>query len=339
MALAAAVGASVVLAAIFQVAGLEPDNPYGEGTILAVAVLVAVLFIRGSVQINLPRFFRHTSVALLALGAKLLLGSVYEFSEVGPFPAGNEVMHRVSGVATGTPGAIITGVVTTVPVLLLLRYRSNPYGGEPPIRAQHGWVLGWQDTPTSGGFQNMGFVTNDKSFSLARGLERLWTDHVVWTRLYIIAAVDDRPEAGQAASRLLKNQDDIGNAIVPIYGDAAGAKLTELLKQHIMIAVDLVGAAKAGDQEKFGRVDAQWSKNAEEIAAFLSGANPYWPQKDVNDLLALHLSLTKDEAVARLQHDYEKDVETFDQILTEILTLADALVAGIVKQFPDKFAA
>ena len=183
----------------------------------------------------------------------------------------------------------------------------------------------------------MGSVKNDTTFSLARGLERLWTDHVIWTRLYIIAAVDDRPEAGQAAARLLKNQDDIGNAIAPLYGQEAGAKLTGLLKEHIMIAVDLVAAAKAGDQEKFGLHDARWTANAGEIAAFLGSANPYWPQKDVSDLLGLHLSLTKDEAVARLQHDYEKDVEVFDQILTEILTLADALTEGIIKQFPAKF--
>ena len=87
---------------------------------LALAVLFAVFFIRGSVRINLPRFFRYTSLALLVLAAKLLVGSVYEFSEVGLFPAGNASIHRVSGVAAGTPGAIVTGVVIAVPVLLLL---------------------------------------------------------------------------------------------------------------------------------------------------------------------------------------------------------------------------
>lgn len=183
----------------------------------------------------------------------------------------------------------------------------------------------------------MGFVKTDSTFSLARALQRLWTDHVVWTRQYIIAAVDDRPEAGQAATRLLKNQEDIGSAIAPFYGDAGASALTALLKQHIMIAVDLIGAAKSGDQANFAKFDDLWTKNAEEIAGFLSGANPYWPQKDVNDLLALHLSLTKDEVVARLQRDFDGDVEAFDEILTEILTLSDALAEGLVKQFADRF--
>jgi hypothetical protein len=180
---------------------------------------------------------------------------------------------------------------------------------------------------------------NDVAFSLTRAMERLWTDHVVWTRQYVIAAVDERPEAEAAATRLLKNQEDIGGAIVPLYGEDAGARLTDLLKQHILIAVDLVAAAKSGDQEQFATHDRKWDQNADEIATFLTTANSHWPKKVVIDLLSLHLSLTKDEVVARLKKDYQKDAETFDQILTEILTLADALSEGIIKQFPDKFAA
>jgi len=180
---------------------------------------------------------------------------------------------------------------------------------------------------------------NDVVFSLIRAIERLWTDHVVWTRQYVIAAVDERPEAEAAATRLLKNQEDIGGAVVPFYGEDAGAQLTDLLKQHILIAVDLIAAAKSGDEEQFATYDRKWDENADEIATFLSTANGHWPKKVVVDLLSLHLSLTKDEVVARLEKDYQKDVDAFDQILTEILTLADALSDGIVKQFPEKFAA
>src|SRR5712691_3363693 len=173
--------------------------------------------------------------------------------------------------------------------------------------------------------------------SLQTALRKLWADHVVWTRGYIVAAVADGPDTGAAATRLLKNQDDIGNAIVPVYGKAAGAKLTELLKEHIMIAVDLIAAAKAGNQTKFGEYDAKWTKNAEDIATFLSGANPHWPNRDVVDLLNLHLNLTKKEVVARLTRKWEEDVQAFDDIFTEIMTVADTLADGIHKQFPGKF--
>ncbi|HEY7780816.1 MAG TPA: hypothetical protein VIC85_11455 [Ktedonobacterales bacterium] len=180
--------------------------------------------------------------------------------------------------------------------------------------------------------------TIDAKCSLRMALRRLWADHVIWTRQYIVAFAGDTPDAGTAANRLLKNQEHIGNAIVPFYGQAAGTALTDLLKQHIMIAVDLLKAAKAGDDAEFGRQDQLWSQNAAEIATLLSGANPYWPQRDVLDLLNVHLKLTKDEAVARLTGKWDDDVAAFDDIFTEINTVSDTLAEGIIAQFPDRFA-
>lgn len=170
-------------------------------------------------------------------------------------------------------------------------------------------------------------------------LRKLWSDHVIWTREYIVAAVAGTPDAAAAAGRLLRNQEDIGAAIAGYYGEAAGDKLTALLKEHIMIAVDLVAAARSGDQSAFATHDARWTANIGEIAGLLAGANPNWPEKDVLDLLALHLKLTKDEAVARISGDWAADVMAFDDIFTEIMVVADTLHDGIVAQFPDRFAA
>ncbi len=178
---------------------------------------------------------------------------------------------------------------------------------------------------------------NEAKWSLHSGLRRLWTDHVVWTREYVVAAVARTPDAENAAGRLLKNQEDIGNAIVPFYGKEAGDGLTDLLKQHILIAVDLIEAAKSGDNNAFAAQDARWSQNADEIATFLAGANPNWPKEDVLDLLNQHLALTKGEVVARLTAKFDDDVKAFDDILTEILTLSDAVAGGIVRQFPGRF--
>src|SRR6186713_536005 len=83
----------------------------------------------------------------------------------------------------------------------------------------------------------------DKATQLHQDMRKLWTDHTVWTRDYIVAAVDDRPDAPAAANRLMNNQEDIGNAIAAYYGQAAGQELTALLKQHIAIAVDVIKAA------------------------------------------------------------------------------------------------
>ena len=179
-------------------------------------------------------------------------------------------------------------------------------------------------------------MDNSKT-ALAKAMRDLWADHVVWTRAYIIAAASDSPDAQAAANRLLANQDQIGAAIVPYYGQAAGTKLSGLLRDHILIAVDLVGAAKANDQAKLRDADQRWHANAADIATFLSGANPNWPREAVLSMMNEHLALTTQEATARLNKDWAGDVATFDKIFDQAMMMADALTDGIVKQFPDRF--
>ena len=168
-------------------------------------------------------------------------------------------------------------------------------------------------------------------------LRNLWSEHIIWTHQYIVAAVAGTPDAEAAAGRLLKNQEDIGQAIVSFYGESAGQRLTELLKEHILIAVDLIEAAKSADDAAFGTHDQRWSDNVAEIARFLAGANPNWPEQDVLDLLNLHLQLTKGSVVARLKADWAGDVKALDDIFTEAMVIADTLYDGLVAQFPERF--
>jgi hypothetical protein len=176
-----------------------------------------------------------------------------------------------------------------------------------------------------------------QALSLKLAMRRLWSDHVIWTRQYVVAAIDGKPEADAAASRLLRNQSDIGQAVASFYGDAAGAQLTDLLKQHVSIAVDIVDAAKKKEAPRFRSANQAWDRNAEEIAGLLSSANPNWPKRDVLDLLMQHLNLTRDEVTAHLKRRRATDVKAFDLIQTEILTVADVLSDGIIKQFPERF--
>jgi len=169
-------------------------------------------------------------------------------------------------------------------------------------------------------------------------MRKLWEDHITWTRIFIISAAADSPDRAAATDRLLQNQVDIGNAIKPFYGDAAGDKLTALLKEHIVTAAEVVAAAKAGDKAKLDDANKRWYANADQIAAFLSGANSKnWPAAEMKSMMHEHLDLTTAEAVARLHGDWAADIKAYDQVHEQILHMADGLSAGIMKQFPDKF--
>lgn len=168
-------------------------------------------------------------------------------------------------------------------------------------------------------------------------MRQLWSDHVWWTRNYLITAIADMPDAQATTVRLLKNQEDIGAAIVPYYGKEAGEKLTALLKEHILIAADVVAAAKENNEVKLKEEDEKWHKNADAIALFLSKANEHWSQDTIKDMMYEHLKLTTEEAVARLKKDWTADIESFEKVFNEIMMMSDALTMGIVKQFPEKF--
>jgi hypothetical protein len=182
-----------------------------------------------------------------------------------------------------------------------------------------------------------GMPHEDAAAALKQDMRKLWTDHVVWTRDYIVAAVGDQPAAQAAAGRLMKNQEDIGGAVAKYYGAPAGQQLTALLKQHISIAVDLIKAAKAGDKAAQKQADDKWQQNAVDIADFLSKANPNWPKAALTEMMKKHLSTTTDEVVARLTKNWDADVRAYDAVYDHILHMSDALSDGIVKQFPDKF--
>jgi hypothetical protein len=180
-------------------------------------------------------------------------------------------------------------------------------------------------------------ATVDAKQTLRQDMRKLWTDHTVWTRMYVIAAVGGYADKDAAAGRLLKNQEDIGDAVGAYYGEEAGNQLTDLLKEHITIAVELIDAAKAGNTQKFEKANAEWKRNAADISAFLAKANPNWPEATLVEMMNSHLSTTIDEVQARLDKDWDADVKAYEEVYEHILAMADTLSDGIIKQFPDKF--
>lgn len=180
-------------------------------------------------------------------------------------------------------------------------------------------------------------VLTKSSVELKTNMRKLWKDHITYTRNYIISALADLDDINKVAERLLKNQNDIGDAIKPLYGDEAGKKLAGLLRDHILIATEVVKAAKMGNNDELTKASNKWTANADDIAAFLSSANPNLPKNVLEDMLHKHLEFTTQEVVSRLKKDWESDIEAFDKGHVHMLMFSDVLAEAIVKQFPDKF--
>ena len=178
-----------------------------------------------------------------------------------------------------------------------------------------------------------------RELALRSTMDRLWQEHVVWTRLAIISLTTGAPDTKETVARLLRNQTDLGNAVKPFYGAAAGKQLTALLREHILIAADLIAVAQKGDEAGVSTQQTRWTKNADQIADFLSGANPrHWKQGEMRRMMHEHLRLTTNEVVARLTQNWTADVKAYDRVEREILQMSEMLADGLVAQFPSRFA-
>jgi hypothetical protein len=172
----------------------------------------------------------------------------------------------------------------------------------------------------------------DENLHLA--MRKLWEDHVQWTRIWLVDETSNLPDAPFAATRLLQNQVDIGNAVKPFYGEAAGNQLADLLKTHITGAVTLVKAFESGDTNAQASAKDAWYANAEDISKFLAGANPNWQLADLERHMNLHLDQTIAEAGARFAGQWSADVTAYDAVSAHIRLMSDFLADGIAKQFP-----
>ncbi len=85
---------------------------------IAVAVAFGVLFVRGSLRIDLARFFAVTGIALLIFTVQLLVNGYHELSEAGWLPANETTMATVGPLVKNE--FFFLAAVLALPLLMLL---------------------------------------------------------------------------------------------------------------------------------------------------------------------------------------------------------------------------
>jgi hypothetical protein len=192
-------------------------------------------------------------------------------------------------------------------------------------------------TPNKVAAQNQKLYPLVSAITFKSQMRKLWEEHIFWTRNVIFCLVDDLPGNVQAIKRQLQNQIDIGNAIKPYYGDAAGDRLTELLYSHVNITNDIIKAAKTRDTSVINDVNKKWFTNADEMVTFLHKLNSNWAIGDLRKMINNQMQLTAESAGERLKNNYDADVIAFDKVQEGVIRMSDTLAEGIIFQFPKKF--
>lgn len=165
-------------------------------------------------------------------------------------------------------------------------------------------------------------------------IRQLWGQHVYWTRFFIISTAAERNDLEPVTQRLLQNPKDFARLLTPIFGMRVAGRFEELFTEHLLIAADLVNAAKSGEVDKANTARDRWYENAEEIAEFLSSIHRCWNKAKWKSMLYSHLEMTEKEAMLRLQGNYTADINVFDSIENEAFDMADYMFCGIIKACP-----
>lgn len=176
-------------------------------------------------------------------------------------------------------------------------------------------------------------VEKQSKTDLINTFRKLWEQHVMWTRAFIISTAANLEDLQSVTRRLLKNAADMAEQFRVFYGRQRAVRLEELLGDHFLIAARLINNEKAGNTRAAEEERQLWLKNADGIIAFLEQINPYWTKDRWQDLFYSHLEMTENEAVLRLQGKFESDIAQFDLIEEEALKMADLMAEGIDRQF------
>lgn len=207
------------------------------------------------------------------------------------------------------------------------------YGGFGPFNPSTPYVRP-NYTPVYGGHQVLCLTAAQVDFQNL--MRTLWEQHVAWTRMAITSLVFGLPDTDVVLARLLQNPADMGNALKPFYGQSVADAYSALIKEHLVIAADLVKAAKAGDTAAAAAAEKKWYANADQIVEFLAHINPYFPKEEFRKMFYSHLALVKAEAVTMLNQDYKSSVQIYDRIEREALMMADMITKAIFNQFPQR---
>jgi hypothetical protein len=179
---------------------------------------------------------------------------------------------------------------------------------------------------------------DQKTFQTAVALRDLWLGHIFWVRNVSVAAIDKNdPAIKVAEQQAVANAQAIAASIEPFYGAGAKDSFFKLLAGHYGAVKAYLVATVAGDAPAQAKATQALTSNAEEIATFLSKANPYLPKDAVQGLLLAHGGHHIQQIQQLKDRKYEAEAQTWEEMKKHVYQIADATADALAKQFAEKF--
>ena len=182
-------------------------------------------------------------------------------------------------------------------------------------------------------------IDSDRLAETKAAMRDLWSEHIFWIRNVVLDDATNNPLAREAAEKeVVANAKLIAGTIIPFYGAGASEKLFTLLAGHYGAIKEYSEATVVKDKTQQDAALAKLASNADQIAEFLSGANPFLPEDTVRGLIAAHGAHHILQITQFNERDYVREGETWEVMKRHVYVIADALTTALATQFPNKFS-
>lgn len=236
------------------------------------------------------------------------------------------------GITAEVRGAIVHFCCTTCAT----KYRANPDSYQKTLRSEPGIAAKLDAIAAANPCPSR--TETSRAMVLRAGIRDLLTDHVGWRRSVIVSALAGLADEDAARKRVLANTAEIGAALKPYYGDAAGKRLAVLLEESGRADDELVSALKTRDVTRVEAASKRAGESAAEVASFLNGINPSaWTLESVKSAFRSMNERIASAAKARATSDWDRDVAAHGEALVHARRIADLLADGICRQFATAF--
>ena len=170
---------------------------------------------------------------------------------------------------------------------------------------------------------------NTEQYKLNTPFRKVWTDHILYTREYILYELYSLPHKADIVARVMKNQEEIGAVFATYYGAEVGSQLTTLLKNHEEQGSNIVTSVKYG--APVDQLQLDWFDNADLIVKLLVTINPYLHKSEMTEIFYKHL----DQVNKLVEETFKRrnTVPDFDMAIQHMLNLANVLTFAISRQF------
>jgi hypothetical protein len=180
---------------------------------------------------------------------------------------------------------------------------------------------------------------SEKAWQTAAALRDLWVGHIFWIRNVSLATFNKNDEALKAAEQqVVANAQAIAATIEPFYGGAAKESFFKLLAAHYGAVKAYLVATAGGGAPAQATATQSLTSNAEEIAVFLSKANPYLPKDTLHGLLLAHGGHHIQQIQELKERKYVVEARTWEDMKDHIYQIADATADALAKQFAKEFS-